>query len=552
LLVLHVVLATWVATRNSVTFDENFHLPAGVVALARADFSSSYAQPPLSRALCGAAALAAGARLPDPKVELPGRERQLGESFMRRNADRYQRVFMAGRMVVVAMSAALGWLIWKAARRRYGPLAGLVATGLWTFSPDALAHGSMVGVDVPTALAVFGAVLAGAAWLESGRWRDWAVCAAWTAAAFLVRFSAVQVLVALVVVAVLRAVRGAQSRPLRVAAGLTALGGVAWFAVCAGYLFQGVGTPLGRIELHSPMFVALGRALAGVPSPLPEPYLRGLDYIGFIAQPGLKPGYFLGAVTDRHHVEYFPVAMAVKWPLGFLALLLARKVQVIVRRGAGLAADSELIVPALVVIGMAMSANLDYGVRYLVPALPFLCVWVSGLAALPSRLGVGSPSARSRPAAVSAWAWLALLLALAVPVELAHALPYPLSFFNAFAAAPGQGERIVNDSNVDWGQGLIALREDMARLGIRRVHLAYHGTTDPAMYGIDYVPYFGGALGPEADWIAMSSYFYVGLPARLITSNGYTAEPGAYDARPLWSLPPAAHPAGCMWLFRIR
>jgi hypothetical protein len=105
---------------------------------------------------------------------------------------------------------------------------------------------------------------------------------------------------------------------------------------------------------------------------------------------------------------------------------------------------------------------------------------------------------------------------------------------------------------VDWGQGLIALREDMARLGVRRVHLAYHGTTDPAMYGIDYVPYFGGAPGPESDWIAMSSYFYVGLPARLITSNGYTAEPGAYDARPLWSKTPAAHPAGCMWLFRLR
>ena len=55
----------------------------------------------------------------------------------------------------------------------------------------------------------------------------------------------------------------------------------------------------------------------------------------------------------------------------------------------------------------------------------------------------------------------------------------------------------MNDSNVDWGQGLIALRDEMERRGIKRIHLSYHGTTDPAVYGIDYVPYLADAGAGE-------------------------------------------------------
>lgn len=547
ILALHAALAVWVATRNSVTFDENFHVPAGVVALTRGDFSTSYAQPPLARSLYGAAALAAGARGPDPAVEQPGYERGLAESFMRRNADRYERVFLAGRLVAVLLSTALGFWIWEAARRRYGPTAGLVAATVWCFSPEALAHGSLAGVDVPTALTFFGTVLTAAAWLESGRLNDWLRCAAWLAAAFVVRFSAAQLPLILAALAVVLAMRGRLAAPRRAILGIVALLAVGWLAVCTGYRFQGVGVPLGRIEFHSPPFLSLARALGNLPSPLPEPYLRGLDYISYLAQPGIKESYLLGEITKLGDWRYFPVAVAVKWPLGLLALIAARLLS-LARRGApALFEDAPLLVPAFVVIASAMASNLGYGVRYLLPALPFLCVWVAGLAA-----PLAAPSASRARRGGLAWHAIALALALAVPLEAARALPYPLAFFNASVAGSAAGERVVNDSNVDWGQGLVALRDEMKRLGIRRVQLAYHGTTDPAVYGIDYTTFLGGAPGPESDWLAISSYFYVGLPARLMTSQGSSSRPIAYDVRPFWSRRPAAHPAGCMWLFRVR
>ena len=120
LLVLHMAFALWGAARQSVTFDENFHVPAGVMEAARGEFRISAVNPPLVKAMAGAAALAAGARLPSEAALANGEQGVVGESFMRNNADRYQRVFFAARCVVVALSVLLGWIVWALARRLHG------------------------------------------------------------------------------------------------------------------------------------------------------------------------------------------------------------------------------------------------------------------------------------------------------------------------------------------------------------------------------------------------------------------------------------------------
>jgi hypothetical protein len=81
--------------------------------------------------------------------------------------------------------------------------------------------------------------------------------------------------------------------------------------------------------------------------------------------------------------------------------------------------------------------------------------------------------------------------------------------------------------------------------------MTYHGTVDPALYGIDSVPYLGGALGPESDWIAVSSYFLHGLPQRMVTAKGDTPWM-AIDFSALRSFPVVARPAHCMVLVRLR
>ncbi|HET9325987.1 MAG TPA: hypothetical protein VFQ05_04375, partial [Candidatus Eisenbacteria bacterium] len=260
--------------------------------------------------------------------------------------------------------------------------------------------------------------------------------------------------------------------------------------------------------------------------------------LSLLSQPGAKESFLLGQVRDRHSLLYFPVAIAVKWPLGLLALGAIQKwSRWRERRTRPWGLEEVALLAAMTVVLLScMLSNLDYGVRYALPMLPFLCVWCSDRAT------------------ANGGRRLAIVIALiaAIALETARALPYPLAFFNTLAGGPGGGDRIVNDSNVDWGQGLVALRRDLDRLGIRKVHLAYHGTVDPALYGVDYEIFAGGNPGPESDWLAVSSYFMVGLSSRLTTRLGMSEQPVKYDLAALHGQSPVARPAGCMYLYRLR
>jgi len=299
--------------------------------------------------------------------------------------------------------------------------------------------------------------------------------------------------------------------------------------------------PIGQFGFQSQRFESLVHAAPWLRLPLPATWLGGLDRQLLESQTGVTPAYLLGRVIPHAVWYYFPLAFLFKWPLGFLGALLARSRLALAdrsRRG------DFLAVPVAVVLGVGMFAgNLDIGIRYLFPMMPFLCVWLGGLAA--ARL-LAHLRRQGR-----IWLRVGLALAMLQAVETSLAAPWYLSFFNWPAGGPGGGYRLVNDSNVDWGQGLIALRDELKQRGIGRIHLAYHGTTDPAVYGIDYVPYMGGAPGKESDWLAVSSYYFVGLGQRMMTSRGRTP-PLAIDFRPLWGVQPVARPGDCIYLFRLR
>src|SRR5262249_57037457 len=105
-----------------------------------------------------------------------------------------------------------------------------------------------------------------------------------------------------------------------------------------------------------------------------------------------KPSYLLGTVRSGTTWYYFPLAIAFKWPLALFALLLARVATLPRARR-----DREwwwrqalVLTPVAVVLGSAMTAHLEFGVRYVFPILPFLCVWLGG--------GLAEPEADAPPA----------------------------------------------------------------------------------------------------------------------------------------------------------
>ena len=535
----HVVLAGWGAMRQSVTFDENFHLPSGVFAAARGELRISAVNPPLVKALAGAAALAAGAVVPPDSALGRGEQGEVGVAFMRANADRYQRVFVAGRLVISLLSALLLLVVWRWSRRLWGARGALLSLALLAFAPEALAHAGVVTLDVATALGFTASLAAWQAFVTRGRRRDWVVAAVAVGFTFNVRFTAVFLPPLLVVLLLVQLVARRVRFPRRAWAGLALLALSTLLALQAGYLGRTSFLPLRDYPFESQAFQKLQRAAPSLRLPLPDTYVAGFDRQAVESQVKQTPSFLLGRVHAEAPLAYFPIALAAKWPLGFLAALALLVLYAATRRPAWRRMLWPLSLVVLFLwIGMFVG-RLGIGIRYVFPIVPALAVCMGAIAA-------------TRWGDAAWWRKAALAVAIVQAVETCAHAPWHLSFYNALAGGPARGQWIVNDSNVDWGQGLIALREELAKRGIARVHLAYHGTAEPGLYGIDYVPYVGGNPGPESDWIAISSYYFVGLSQRMMLREGRTPEAIQLDSRPLWPRTPDAMPAGCMLLFRLR
>jgi len=546
LLGLHLVLALWGALRNSVTFDENFHLPSGVLIAARGDFRISPFNPPLVKTLFALPALAAGARLPDPAAVDTQDQWVAGESFMRRNADRYHRVFFAARCVVALISLATGFLVWKYARRLQGRAAGLLALAFYVTAAESLAHAGVATMDVATGFGMLAAVYAFWGFCRSGRWTWWLKTVFALGFCALTRFNTAILGPILLLLAVLGTALTRIRRPARVWLGLLLAVPATLVILDLGYLAHVSFRPLSAWQFASPSFQHLQQRVPWLRLPLPDAYLFGLD-IQAREGAGGTPTYLLHQVRSGRVWYYLPLAFLFKWPLGFLGALAARFGRDLFpgprpRRWH----EAFLLVPIAMILGSAMFLfTLNIGIRYMFPLVPLLCVWLGGLAPPPSRV----PAALRRR--VRRWVVAGTLLATLQAIEVGAHAPWYLSFFNWPSGGSSGGQWLVNDSNVDWGQGLIALKDELARRGIQRVHLAYHGTTDPAIYGIDYLPYRGGTPSRDSDWLAISSYYYVGLWQRMTTTSGRTAGPIRFDFQRLWGARPVAMPAGCILLFSI-
>jgi hypothetical protein len=498
------------------TVDEFAHLPAGVYYWKTGDLSLYPQNPPLVKLAAALPLLALRPAISTGPVENTGWFPWVyGTDFMERNRGRYDLLFLAGRLPIVAMGVLLGLLVHRWARGLYGERAGIVALALYAFCPTVVAHAHVATVDLGAALFTLWALFRFHRFLcrPSPLRFLWAGLA--LGLALLAKHTSLLLLPLLfllflgVLVARARSARlastgqseesGSTWSTAQLAGALAAIILLGFLVLDLGYGFQGVGVPMRELRLYSRAFRgAAARLPPGLPSPLPRAYVEGLDDLTLINEVGEYPSYLFGRFSRHGFRSYYLVALVYKTPLPFLLALLAAPFARIRRDGSQerrtLPGESFLWLPLVVLFALfSLASRVDYGLRYILPVLPLAAIYASRL--VPALAG------RSRALRVAAAALLALY-----PLSVLAATPDSLSYFNVLAG--GRGDRILLDANYDWGQGLKRVRAYMDAHHLPEIGLAYFGHVDPAIYGIRW--HFPAPSRPGP--VAVSANFLHGYP----------------------------------------
>ena len=450
---------------TSATFDEIVLVAGGLRGMEHGAWDLVTGQPPVMMAAYGAAAASGAPTLPpeDRRWGVEDGWRYARTLFFGMGNDPQAllgRARRVGVLVVGVLVAASALCAGSIAGPVAGPVAGVAAAVMVAATPDVLAHGGVAYNDLPLALAFLLAVWALDRAVRRPSPLRGALAGAAVALALGVKLSALAlapVAVLLVVVDALGSPRDRDGWRDLLVAGL-----VGALALWAGLVVLYRGDPTLTLFRLGVLRTVL-HAEAGHP----------------------EAAYLFGRTSAAGWWYFYPVVFFFKTPAAFQALLAVGALGLVgaARSPAPAPAWRRLarwrgrapLVGTLVFGGFLLRSHLDSGFRYALPVLPLLAILAAaGLARIWERRG-----------AAARWA-IGGLAALQI-LSVATAYPHLLAFTSVWAGGRDGAHRVLVDSSLDWGQGLLELRDFMAREGVARVRLSYFGSAMPEAYGIDYV-----------------------------------------------------------------
>jgi hypothetical protein len=471
------------------TWDEGFHLAAGYAYLRTGDYRMRTENPPLGKLLNSLPLLLLNPdpHTDDPVWQVPDRMR-FGRVFLYHNRLLADAILFPARVVTIFLSLVLALAVALWARRQFGAGVALLACFLCCLDPNLIAHGRYVTSDVIATLFIFLACAAWTEFLNSRRKRALVAAGIVLGLALASKFTALTLLPVFALLYLIRWWQRAEGLSARhLVTSLLLAGMIGALVIGVVYapdtvrLFTHPPPPVERFADRGGLS---GQLLSIIPfvKHLPaHPYL--LDLLDFAEH--VRTGheaYLLGQLRRHGWWHYFLVAFAVKTPLAVLLLtagaavagvgFLFRK-RLLERLRAAPPQWTMVIVPPLVLFGVAMSGGHNLGLRHILPVYPFLFIAVSAAV-------LGLASGRRR-------ALVAGLLVVVVSLEILESVkihPHYLAFFNLAAGGPEAGPRYLVDSNIDWGQDLKKLKAYMLAHELPYVCLCYFGNASVRYYKV--------------------------------------------------------------------
>jgi len=191
--------------------------------------------------------------------------------------------------------------------------------------------------------------------------------------------------------------------------------------------------------------------------PFFQTYKEGLVFNLRDSAVGHHP-YFLGKNTKEGLIWYFLIAFLIKTPIPFLILFFIS----FFTFNKNSKEFIFLIIPIIILfLYFSFINKIFIGVRYLLPMYPFIFVMISG--------GINEIKKN--------FFFKLIIVILCIWLVLGNFLIYPhyLSYFNEFIGGPDNGHKYLADSNIDWGQDLILLKNHINKKNLSEFFINYWG-----------------------------------------------------------------------------
>jgi len=458
------------------TFDEPAHLATGMEWLDRGQYTIESLHPPLARV-----AVALGPYLDG--VRSQGHTALWREAyFVMYSSDSYYRTLTLMRLGVLPFFILLCVAVWLWGRQLFGDEAATVAVALTTLLPPVLAHASVATTDMALTSTLMLTLFLLTRWLDAPTRALSVALGVAGALAVLSKFSSGPYLIvagpAIIAVRWWMSSRdGARRFMLPPVSRILVALGTSLFVIWAGYRFS-VAT------------------IGGLPLPAPE-FVKGLYKVAERNGLGLE-SYLLGELSTHGWWYFFPVTLAVKTPIAFL--MLGGAGVVFAAREARRARDWRVLVPLIVVLailGSSMAANINIGVRHVLPIYPLLAIVAGGAAVALWRSAGRVREARAFVVVAAAWLLVASV----------RSHPHYIAYFNEVAGS--RPDRILVNGDLDWGQDLDRLADTVRARGITSIRIAYFGSASPPKHipGVQRLAPYDRSPG----WVAVSEAVIKGV-----------------------------------------
>jgi 4-amino-4-deoxy-L-arabinose transferase-like glycosyltransferase len=484
----------------SQTIDESNHVAAGMEWLDQGTYQLHPINPPLARIFVALGPYLAGA----PSV---GSLENANDIFQ--GGPSYRGTLTLARLGTLPffLAASILLAIWSA--KIFGPPVAIVAVLLFTSMPPVLAHSGLGTTDVATVATVFGALFAFGSWLESPSPPRSLMLGGAVGLALLTRFSAIPFMFASgACVCVLHCLdRRANTSNEAAARRVRALGIgvclVAMLVTWGGYQFS-IGPltyPQDRPHGAIDRIIPPGSSPQGIVYELVEEpiypareLLWGLRDL-YVHNSLGHDSYLLGEVSKDGWWYFFPVALFFKTPLSFWIMYLIGLI--FVARTAWVEGSRRSLIPVAAspaILLCAIPSTLNLGLRYVLAVYPFLTMVAAyGIVRLYG-------TSQRRP-----WLRRCVASGLLVWYVLTTALYHPdyLAYFNELAGR--HPERILVNSDLDWGQDVGGVAAKLREHNIHHVSLALFSSADLHAYGLAGHEQVKAEQRPDG-WMAVSLY----------------------------------------------